>query len=126
MLALDTAWDHEETSRELDDAQNVTAYEVAQFGTQEGADLYRQSLSEYMSKRALESEGSDISGAVDFVKTASETNGHGERWLAPWDIAQLAKGEWAIQHDAEDFHPMTVEAISVDVASEVTVPDMEF
>jgi hypothetical protein len=125
VLALDAAWDHEETSRELDDAQSVAAYEVAQFETREGANLYSQSLSEYMGKRALESEGNDISGAVDFVKAASETNGHGERWLAPWDIAQLAKGEWSLQHDADNFHPMTVQTIDINTPAEITVPDME-
>jgi hypothetical protein len=125
VLALDAAWDHDETSRELDDAQSVAAYEVAQFESREGADLYRQSLADYMGKRDLEPEGTDISGAVDFVKAASETNGHGERWLAPWDIAQLAKGEWTLQHSADDFHPMTVETASVDIVAEVSVPDME-
>jgi hypothetical protein len=125
VFALDAAWDHDESSRELDDAQSISAYEIAQFETQEGANLYRQSLTDYMSKRGLEPEGTDISGAVDFVKAASQTNGHGERWLAPWDIAQLAKGDWTLQHEAEDFHPMTIQAIDINVQAEVSIPDME-
>jgi len=119
VLAIDAAWDYEETSRDLSDAQGVTVYELAQFESKEKADLYSLSLSEYMGKRELEPEGQDIGGAVDFVKGISQSNGHDERWLAPWDIAELAKGEWSLQHQPEDFKPMTVDAPAL------VVPDMD-
>lgn len=127
VLALDAAWEHEEPSRELEDAQGVTAYEVAQFETSEGADFYRLSLSEYMGKREIAPEGGDISGAVDFVKAVGESNGlpDNERWLAPWDIAQLSRGEWVMQHDPADFHPMAVEGAAIEEPVEVILPDMD-
>ena len=69
----------------------------------------------------------NISGAVDFVKAVGESNGlhDSERWLAPWDIAQLGKGEWAMQHDPADFHPMTVETATIEEPAEVLIPDMD-
>ncbi|GIK64301.1 MAG: hypothetical protein BroJett018_20950 [Chloroflexota bacterium] len=112
VVALDAQWEHEETSRDLADAQVVTAYEVAQFERQPDADFYAASLTEYFDKRGLATEGSNITPALDFVKNVQGVNGiqTNERWLSPLEMSQAAQQEWSLQHAAEDFHPMPIQS----------------
>ncbi|MCL4876208.1 MAG: hypothetical protein KJ064_06105 [Anaerolineae bacterium] len=111
VVALDAQWDHEETSRDLEDAQVVTAYEVAHFERKPDADFYAASLHEYFYKRDLDTEGTNISPALEFVKNAQAANGlaANERWLDALEISQVAKEDWSLEHTAADFHPMSMQ-----------------
>jgi len=127
VVALDATWDADEQPGNLEDASCVTAYELAQFETKAGADFYTLGLSEYMGKQDIEPQGTDISPAVNFVKAVQQTNGlaDNERWLSPDDIAQIAKGEWTLQENPDDFNPITVEDIGAPAPVQVVVPDMD-
>lgn len=111
VVALDAQWDHEETSRDLEDAQVVTAYEVAHFERKPDADFYAASLHEYFYKRDLDTEGTNITPALEFVKNAQAANGlaANERWLDALEISQVAKEDWSLEHTAADFHPMSMQ-----------------
>ncbi|KAB2893808.1 MAG: hypothetical protein F9K28_07615 [Bacteroidetes bacterium] len=111
VVALDVQWEHEETSRDLEDAQVVTAYEVAHFERKPDADFYAASLHEYFYKRDLDTEGTNIIPALDFVKNAQAANGlaGNERWLDALEISQVAKEGWSLEHTAADFHPMSMQ-----------------
>jgi hypothetical protein len=127
VVALDAAWDADEQPGSREDASGVTAYELAQFDTKAGADFYTLGLSEYMGKQDIEPQGTYISQAVNFVKAVQQSNGlaDNERWLSPADIAQLARGEWTLQENPDEFNPITVEDIGVPAPVQVIVPDME-
>lgn len=127
VVALDAAWDHEENSRELEDAQSVTAYELAQFQDKAAADTYALGLSEYMGKREIVNEGTDINPALDFVKGVQDANGLGDnqQWLLPYEVGCLAGGEWSLRHEPTDFQPMTVAEIGQPSPLEVVAPDLD-
>ncbi|MCQ3932685.1 MAG: hypothetical protein DPW16_19725 [Chloroflexi bacterium] len=111
VVALDAAWEHGETSRDLEVAQAVTAYEVAQFDQQHEADFYAASLREYLDKRDLETQGANIAPALEFVQSVQSVNGVGENkyLLNPSEVSRVEQDEWAIQHHIEDFHPIPMQ-----------------
>lgn len=127
VVAIDAAWDHEENSRELEDDQSVTAYELAQFQDKAAADTYALGLSEYMGKREIVNEGTDINPALDFVKGVQDANGLGDnqQWLFPHEVGRLAGGEWSLRHEPTDFQPMTVAEIGQPAPLEVVAPDLD-
>lgn len=108
VMAVDARWDHEETSRDLEDAQAVSAYELAHFVQKSDAEEYALSLNDYMGKREIAAEGTDLTAAENFVKTVSQVNGFGahERLLNTEEVGNLAQGTWEIQHETADFQPM--------------------
>ncbi len=111
VVALDVAWEHDEASRDLEVAQVVTAYEVAQFEQQREADFYAASLREYLDKRDLETHGANIEPALEFVQSVQSVNGVGENksLLNPSEVSRVERDEWAIQHRIEDFHPIPMQ-----------------
>ncbi|GIK64414.1 MAG: hypothetical protein BroJett018_22080 [Chloroflexota bacterium] len=111
VVALDAAWEHDEASRDWDTSQAVTAYEVAQFEQQREADFYAASLREYLDKRDLETQGTNIVPALEFVQSVQSVNGVSENKyvLNPSDISRVERDEWAIQHRIEDFHPIPIQ-----------------
>ncbi len=110
VVALDAQWEQDENSRDWEDTQAVTAYEVAHFERKPDADFYAASLHEYFYKRDLDTEGTNIMPALEFVKNAQVANGLGnnERWLDTAEVGQVTAGEWTLQHRAEDFHPISM------------------
>lgn len=110
VVALDAQWEHDESSRDWEDTQTVTAYEVAHFERKQDADFYAASLHEYFYKRDLDTEGTNITPALEFVKNSQAANGLGnnERWLDAAEVGQVTAGEWTLQHRAEEFHPMSM------------------
>jgi hypothetical protein len=111
VVALDAQWEHDESSRDWEDTQAVTAYEVAHFERKPDADFYAAALHEYFYKRDLDTEGTNVSPALEFVKNAQVANGLGnnERWLDTTEVGQVTAGEWTLQHSAEEFHPMSMQ-----------------
>ncbi len=111
VVALDAEWEHDEASRDLEVAQVVTAYEVAQFEQQNEADFYAASLREYLDKRDLETQGANIEPALEFVQSMQSVNGVGENKyvLNPSEVSRVERDEWAIQHRIEDFHPIPMQ-----------------
>lgn len=111
VVALDATWEHDEASRDLEAAQAVTAYEVAQFEQQPKADFYAASLREYLDKRDLETQGTKIVPALEFVQSVQSVNGVGENkyLLNPSEVSRIERNEWAIQHRIEDFHPIPMQ-----------------
>lgn len=111
VVALDAQWEHDESSRDWEDTQAVTVYEVAHFERKPDADFYAASLHEYFYKRDLDTEGTNITPALEFVKSAQVINGLGnnERWLDTAEVGQVMAGEWTLQRTAEDFHPMSMQ-----------------
>ncbi len=124
VVALDAVWDHEESSHELEEAHSVVAYELAQFEDRAAATNYLLELSEYMDKREIVHEGTNINPAVDFVKGVQDANGLSDhqQWLPPHEVGHLAEGEWALRHEPADFKPLTIAEPHL---LEVAMPDLD-
>lgn len=118
LLAIDAVFRSGEDTQDLGQAQSAIGYELAHFEDQASAEDYKASLSAYLDKRDFLQAGADISPTVDFVRTLGQSNGHAEHWLSPWDMADLSKGEWNLQHQPESFKPLSMD-VSVQPAPDL-------
>jgi len=124
VIAVDAEADHRLT--DLEDADQVTVYEVAQFGTAKDAQTYASSVEQYLHKRGLATEGDNIQPTIGFVTALQAENsleGHTQT-LERDSIQDLATGNWHLETPTDaSFQPITLGA-SPDITT--PQPDLDF